>query len=50
MTSRHATCTADPLLAARELVPANDHPARADVAQAQEDIRAADVLALVYPL
>ena len=41
----------DPVLAAEELLPARaDHPARADVIKAQGDIRAADVLALVYPL
>jgi NAD(P)H dehydrogenase (quinone) len=38
----------NPVLTAREL--AADHPAEADVAQAQSGIRTADVLTLVYPL
>jgi NAD(P)H dehydrogenase (quinone) len=41
----------DPILAAQELLPVKaDHPARADVVKAQEDIRAADVLTVIYPL
>src|ERR1035441_7336204 len=41
----------DPVLAAQELVPVStDHPARADVAKAQDDIRAADVVTVIYPL
>jgi len=41
----------DPVLGARELAPVDaDHPASADVAQAQDDIRAADVLTVLYPL
>ncbi len=41
----------DPVLSAPELVPASaDHPVRADVAAAQDAIRAADVLTVVYPL
>ena len=41
----------DPVLAAQELVPVSaDHPVRADVVAAQDDIRAADVLTIVYPL
>ena len=41
----------DPGLAAQELVPVStDHPARADVAKAQDDIRAADVVTVIYPL
>jgi NAD(P)H dehydrogenase (quinone) len=40
-----------PILAARELAPAGaDHPASVDVAQAQDDLLAADVLTIVYPL
>lgn len=41
----------NPILAAHELVPASaDHPASADIVQAQEDIRAADALTFIYPL
>lgn len=41
----------NPVLAAHELVPASaDHPISADVVQAQDDIRAADALTVVYPL
>jgi NAD(P)H dehydrogenase (quinone) len=41
----------NPVLAAGELLPAGaDHPASADVVQAQADIRAADALAVIYPL
>ncbi len=41
----------DPVLSASELLPVSaDHPAPADVVQAQNDIRAADVLTVIYPL
>ena len=41
----------DPVLTAEELAPVSaDHPARADVVKAQADIRAADVLTVIYPL
>ncbi|MBK5197943.1 MAG: NAD(P)H-dependent oxidoreductase [Methyloceanibacter sp.] len=41
----------DPVLAAHELVPVSaDHPASADVVQAQDDICAADALTVIYPL
>lgn len=41
----------NPVLAASELAPANDdHPVFADVAQAQDDVRAADALTIIYPL
>ena len=41
----------NPVLAAHELVPVSaDHPVSADVVQAQDDIRAADVLTVIYPL
>jgi NAD(P)H dehydrogenase (quinone) len=41
----------NPVLAASELVPVSaDHPASADVARAQDDLRAADVLTVIYPL
>lgn len=41
----------NPVLAAEELIPATaEHAASADVANAQEDIRAADALTLIYPL
>ncbi len=41
----------NPVLAARELGSASaDHPADADVARAQNDLRAADVLTVIYPL
>lgn len=41
----------NPVMAAAELVPASpEHPASPDVARAQEDIRAADVLTVIYPL
>jgi NAD(P)H dehydrogenase (quinone) len=41
----------DPIFVATELVPAGaDHPVGADIAQAQEDIRLADALTVVYPL
>jgi len=41
----------NPVLAGSELVPVSgDHPASADVLQAQDDIRAADALSVIYPL
>jgi NAD(P)H dehydrogenase (quinone) len=41
----------DPVLTAHELAPVSaDNPVSADVARAQEDIRAADVLTIIYPL
>lgn len=41
----------DPVLPARELLPFDTgHPLAADIAQAQDDIRAADILTVVYPL
>lgn len=41
----------NPVLNARELAPiSDDHPASADVLQAQEAIRGADVLSIIYPL
>jgi NAD(P)H dehydrogenase (quinone) len=41
----------DPVLTARDLAQVDvDHPAPADVVQAQEDIRAADVLTVIYPI
>ncbi|MFI4890378.1 MAG: NAD(P)H-dependent oxidoreductase [Steroidobacterales bacterium] len=41
----------NPVMAAQELAPAgSDRPASADVARAQEEIRAAEVLTVVYPL
>jgi NAD(P)H dehydrogenase (quinone) len=41
----------NPVLAANELVPAGpSHPVSADVAGAQDDIRAVDALTVVYPL
>jgi NAD(P)H dehydrogenase (quinone) len=41
----------NPILAAHELAPADaQHPADADVAAAQDEIRAADVLTVLYPL
>lgn len=41
----------NPVLAAHELVPVSaDHPVSADVAQAQDDICAADALTVIYPL
>jgi NAD(P)H dehydrogenase (quinone) len=41
----------NPVMAAQELAPISAaHPASADVAQAQDDIRAAAVLTVVYPL
>jgi NAD(P)H dehydrogenase (quinone) len=41
----------DPVLAAHELEPVDAaHPASADVAQAQDDIRVAEVLTVIYPL
>ena len=41
----------NPILAAHELAPVDaDHPADADVARAQDDIRAAEVLTVVYPI
>ena len=41
----------NPVLAANELEPVDaKHPPAADVAQAQDDVRAADVLTVVYPL
>jgi NAD(P)H dehydrogenase (quinone) len=40
-----------PVLAAHELAPVSaDHPVSVDVAQAQDDLRAADVLTVIYPL
>ena len=41
----------DPILGAHELLSVGpDHPVSADVAQAQNDIRAADALTVIYPL
>jgi NAD(P)H dehydrogenase (quinone) len=41
----------NPVLAASELAPVSaDHPVSADLVQAQDDIRAADVLTVIYPL
>jgi NAD(P)H dehydrogenase (quinone) len=41
----------NPLLAAPELMPVGaDHPVSADIAQAQDDIRFADALTILYPL
>lgn len=41
----------NPVLAAHELIPAGaDHPADLDVRRAQDDIRAADTLTVIYPL
>jgi NAD(P)H dehydrogenase (quinone) len=41
----------NPVLSAQELVPVSaDHPASADVAQAQRDILSADALTVIYPL
>jgi putative NADPH-quinone reductase len=41
----------NPVLAAQELAPVSvDHPISADVVQAQDDIRRADVLTVLYPL
>ncbi|WP_454632568.1 NAD(P)H-dependent oxidoreductase [Bradyrhizobium cenepequi] len=41
----------DPILTAEELLPASvDHPAPAHVVKAQDDIRAADVVTVIYPL
>jgi len=41
----------NPALTAHELLPADaEHPICADVAQAQDEIRAADVLTVIYPL
>jgi len=41
----------NPVLAAHELVaPSAGHPADADVRRAQDDIRAADTLTVIYPL
>ena len=41
----------DPVFGAHELAPVDaDHPASADVARAQDDIRAAAVLTVLYPL
>lgn len=41
----------NPILDAHELVPASaEHPASADVAKAQDDIRAADALTVIYPI
>jgi NAD(P)H dehydrogenase (quinone) len=41
----------NPVMAAQELAPISAaHPASADVTQAQDDIRAAAVLTVVYPL
>jgi NAD(P)H dehydrogenase (quinone) len=41
----------NPALSAHELTPTSaEHPACADVAQAQDEIRAADTLTVIYPL
>lgn len=41
----------NPILTASELIPgSNDHPASADIVRAQDDIRAADALTVIYPL
>ncbi len=41
----------NPVLSAPELAPVDaEHPITPDVAQAQDDIRAADVLTIIYPL
>jgi NAD(P)H dehydrogenase (quinone) len=41
----------NPVLAGSELVPVSaDHPVSADVMRAQDDIRAADALTVIYPL
>jgi NAD(P)H dehydrogenase (quinone) len=41
----------NPVLAARELMPVSaDHPVSTDVVRAQDDLRAADVLTVIYPL
>jgi NAD(P)H dehydrogenase (quinone) len=41
----------NPVLSAQELAPVSaDHPASADVAQAQRDILSADALTVIYPL
>jgi NAD(P)H dehydrogenase (quinone) len=41
----------NPILAAAELAPvSSDHPVSADVARAQDDIRGADALTIIYPL
>ncbi len=41
----------NPVLTAPELVPvSSDHPVSAEIAQAQDDIRGADVLTIIYPL
>jgi NAD(P)H dehydrogenase (quinone) len=41
----------NPALAAHELIPVSaEHPACADVVLAQDEIRAADVLTMIYPL
>jgi NAD(P)H dehydrogenase (quinone) len=41
----------NPVLAATELEPVDaEHPPAADLARAQDDLRAADVLAVIYPL
>ncbi len=41
----------NPVLTAHELLPVSaKHPVDADVVQAQDDIRAADVLTVIYPL
>jgi NAD(P)H dehydrogenase (quinone) len=41
----------DPILAADELAPVSaDHAADADVTRAQDEIRAADVLTVIYPI
>jgi NAD(P)H dehydrogenase (quinone) len=40
-----------PILSGEEIAPADaDHPAHADVAQAQDDLRSADALTVIYPL
>jgi len=41
----------DPILHANELLPVSaDRPAKADVVEAQNDLRSADVLTIIYPL
>ena len=41
----------NPVLSAPELLPVGaDHPVSADVAQAQDDIRGADALTVLYPI
>jgi NAD(P)H dehydrogenase (quinone) len=41
----------NPVLVAHELLPVSaDHPESADIVRAQDDIRAADVLTVIYPI